>query len=79
MLAVFFEDQRIYWWQALILLLMLRYYVKIMMNNVRIYDWIATRFLKIDEKQKEDNIKADNIASQTRVAQGLSFNDSDIC
>ena len=40
-----------------------------MKHNVKIYKWVATHFLKLDEKEKQDAV-----AEQTRIAQGLQFN-----
>merc|ERR1719242_1786094 len=52
LLAAFFSDQIILWWEALILLFMYVGYVVLMFNNAKLYGWIDRKFLKTPERKR---------------------------
>merc|ERR1719361_705397 len=52
LLAGFFSDSIILWWEALILLLMYGGYVTLMFNNAKLYGWIDQKFIKTPEKKR---------------------------
>jgi len=52
LLAGFFYDNYIYWWEALLLLLMYVGYVVLMFNNAKLYKWLDARLNK-DKPESE--------------------------
>ena len=54
LLAGFFADQIILWWEALILLFMYGGYVILMFNNAKLYGWLDKKFLKTPPRKRAE-------------------------